>query len=94
MSRTIFKQTTGPAGPGRPEPLGQLRPVAHDLWGGMVKLLADRYLGAYSPKCEAHPPEDREYHGSMFKRSVAEWVATIERHVDLEADPHYEETWT
>lgn len=45
-------------------------------------------------KCEAHPPEDREYHGSMFKRSVAEWVATIERHVDLEADPHYEETWT
>lgn len=65
-----------------------------DYWGGMVKLLADRYLGAYSPKCEAHPPEDREYHGSMFKRSVAEWVATIERHVDLEADPHYEETWT
>ncbi len=65
-----------------------------DYWQGMVQLLADRYLGAYSPKSDAHPPQDREYHGGLFKRGVADWVACIERHIDLEAYPHHEETWT
>lgn len=65
-----------------------------DYWGGMVKLLADRYLGAYAPQSEAHPPQAEEYTMDLFKRRVADWVACIERHVDLEADLHREETWT
>ena len=37
------------------------------FWYGMVKLLADRYLGAHSPRCStAHPPQDEKYHGSLI----------------------------
>lgn len=66
--------------------------------GDMTEFLADRYLGCYSGRGtlrNTREPAEPEYlRDGFYRRSVAEWVETICRHVDIDAYPDHQETWT